>query len=240
MALVVYSAKSPHVEDLKRAAERTFRLGDRLLTLKQAWKPGGDGGTALGHGASVYDAAFVLADYLHRKPVALKDMRVVELGCGPGLGAVAAGLLGAAEVVATDGDEELLNLTAQNLDLNLESHSSCGDGGASQRSRCRCVRLLWGDSGAAAALNPPFDIVLAADCAALVYSGAFEDLAASLAHLSNRGSNIILSYHRRHKSEDDFFALLNKSFEVHRAPPEAIHPDFYHSDISIFEIRKRA
>jgi len=232
MALVVYNAKSPIVEELKRGPERTFRLGERMLRLKQKWLPGGDGGTLLGHGASVYDAAFVLADYLHRNQtkLRLRGQRCVELGTGPGLGAIAAGLLGCAEVVATDGDAELLALTAENMDLNL---------GGDERPRCTCAKLLWGNQAAAAALRPPFDLVLAADCAAVVYESAFEDLVASLVDLSGDATVVLLSYHRRHYTEDTFFELLAAHFTTTRVPDDDVHPDFRHSDISVFELRRK-
>jgi predicted nicotinamide N-methyase len=232
MALVVFCAKSPNVEYLKRASERTFRLGGHHLTLHQRWRPGGDGGTLLKHGASVYDAAFVLADYLWREGIQLEGKRVVELGTGPGLGAIAAALCGAAEVVATDGDAELLSLTAENLDLNVTPIL-----GRAARDRCRCAQLLWGDDAAAVSLNPPFDIVLAADCAAVVYAHAFRDLVSSLVALSTVTSTVLLSYHRRHKEEDAFFVCLRQRFSVHLVPSSSIHPDFADSGISLFALR---
>lgn len=46
----------------------------------QAWKDGGKGGTDIGFGASVYPAAFVLADFLERHPYLIRGKRVIELG----------------------------------------------------------------------------------------------------------------------------------------------------------------
>lgn len=46
----------------------------------QAWKAGGKGGTEIGFGASVYPAAFVLADFLERHPYLVRGKRVIELG----------------------------------------------------------------------------------------------------------------------------------------------------------------
>ena len=228
MALVVYNAKSPHVEELKRAPERTFSLGNHLITMRQRWKPGGQGGTALGHGASVYDAAFVLSDYLFRLPVDLAQKKVVELGSGPGLGAIAAALCGASEVVATDGDQDLLSLTRENLDLNLCEQEV--------RSRCRTAPLLWGDAAAANALGPAFDCILVADCAAVVYASAFDALVSSLVTLSDENTRVILSYHRRHKSEGAFFSRARVHFSIERVSPDSIHPDFLDSEISVFEM----
>lgn len=231
MAIVVFNAKAPNVEDLKRSPARTFRIGDHFLTLKQNWSAGGDGGTLLGFGASVYDAAFLLSDYLGRRPVPLSGKRVVELGTGPGLVAIAAALLGAAEVEATDGDAELLSLTEGNIELNIKSEDI--------RQRCHCTKLMWGDHAAAAALRPPFDIVLAADCAAVVYEHAFEDLVSSLVSLSGPSSIVLLAYQRRHRSEDVFFELLQLRFTVSEVPEKFIHPDFKGSNIQIFDLKLR-
>ena len=258
MALVVWSAKSPEIERLKRAPERSFRLGAHLVTMEQRWKPGGDGGTMLGHGASVFDAAFVLADFLFRANgecggdaipgyPAVAGKRVIELGTGPGLGAVACGLLNAAEVVATDGDAELPELTKVNLVRNLSADRVEVQQSARARCQCRTAQLMWGDEAKARELcaalrrdeqretkgqqkcstgQPAFDVVLAADCAACVYEGAFEMLVASFLHLTGLDSVVVLSYQRRHSSEDAFFALAEEHFTVERVPRQHLHPDF--------------
>lgn len=46
----------------------------------QAWKGDGKGGTDIGFGASVYPAAYVLAEYLERHPYLVRGKRVIELG----------------------------------------------------------------------------------------------------------------------------------------------------------------
>jgi predicted nicotinamide N-methyase len=236
MAIVLYTAKSPHVEELKRGPQRHFRIGEHTVTMKQRWQPGGYGGTALGFGASVYDAAFVLADHLHRGGVPLEGKRVVELGTGPGLVAVAAAILGAAEVIATDGDEELLNLTAENLDDNVTRIA-----GEAARRRCCVTQLMWGDQEAVAAMQPPYDVILAADVAALVYEEHFSGLVSSLAALSTEKSIVLLAYHRRHKTEDSFFDMLSQAFTFSDVLDEFVHPEYAggKSEITIFRLQKR-
>lgn len=236
MAIVLYTAKSPHVEELKRGSHRQFSIGEHIVTMKQRWQPGGDGGTALGFGASVYDAAFVLADHLHRGGVPLAGKRVVELGTGPGLVAVAAAILGAAEVVATDGDEELLNLTTENLDDNVTRIA-----GEAARRRCSVTQLMWGDEEAVAAMQLPYDIVLAADVAALVYEEHFGGLVSSLAALSTEKSIVLLAYHRRHATEDSFFDKLSEAFTFSAVLDEFVHPEYAggRSEITIFRLQKR-
>lgn len=65
-AIVPYSYASPFTDTL-RLPERLFELGfGAPVTIKQAYKPDGLGGSKLGFGASVYDAAFVLSNFIAR------------------------------------------------------------------------------------------------------------------------------------------------------------------------------
>jgi protein N-lysine methyltransferase METTL21D len=174
----------------------------------------------------------VLGDYLHRSALSFSCKRVVELGTGPGLGAIAAALCddNISEVIATDGDDQLLLLTKENMDLNILAPPI--------RNKCRCEVLLWGNESQAQALSPPFDVILAADCAALVYENSFADLVSTFEALSDENSLIFLSYHRRHHSEDQFFVLLSQKFTYKEVDTNNIHPDFRSSDITVFEIRR--
>jgi len=137
------------------------------------------------------------------------------------------------------GDEELLKLTERNIENNLSRIL-----GPSSLSRCRTSKLLWGDAAAVSALNPPFDVVLAADCAAVVYEDAFRDLVASLVALSHADSIVLLSYQRRHQVEDIFFEELRRWFHVELVPRSDLHPDFvsveplpHISEIMVFRLR---
>ncbi|CAB1117037.1 unnamed protein product [Ectocarpus sp. CCAP 1310/34] len=118
MALVLHSYASPFTDQLQ-LRERLFTIDGKLLKIQQAWKGDGKGGTDIGFGASVYPAAYVLAEYLERHPYLVRGKRVIELGTGTGFLGIAAATLGAAEVCLTDGDEESLKLTQRNVTGNL-------------------------------------------------------------------------------------------------------------------------
>eukprot|EP01048_Picozoa_sp_COSAG05_P025741 COSAG05_NODE_6693_length_919_cov_1.954878_1_plen_182_part_01 len=60
---------------------------------------GGDG-----HGQWIWPASMALAGWLEAHPHMVKNKSVLELGCGLGLGSMAAWKLGALRVVATDGN----------------------------------------------------------------------------------------------------------------------------------------
>eukprot|EP00658_Telonema_sp_P-2_P057880 TRINITY_DN4629_c0_g1_i2.p1 TRINITY_DN4629_c0_g1~~TRINITY_DN4629_c0_g1_i2.p1 ORF type:complete len:244 (+),score=62.10 TRINITY_DN4629_c0_g1_i2:206-937(+) len=205
----------------REMAHRTFVIGESTFTIKQDFKADGKGGTALGFGANVYNSSFVLADYVSQHLAErVRGARVVELGCGTGLVSIACGALGAAEVHATDGDEELLALTAHNIELN----------GMAETVRTTC--LMWGDEEVHRELAPPVDMVLAADVAAFVYESAFGPLVDSLKALSShpdgegRSAVVLLAYERRHGKERSFFEKLEQNFEVHQVGRDKLHRDF--------------
>ncbi len=71
-------------------------------------------------GGSLYDAAILLARYLLRseQSTSIRGARALELGAGPGLTAMVAAMLAGPEghVVATDGNDMIVRLAAQNFE----------------------------------------------------------------------------------------------------------------------------
>ena len=224
MALVPFRADSAFANALE-LEERCFSLCGKFLKFSQDWKADGRGGSKLGFGASVYNAAFVLGHYLESRPELVRGKRVIELGCGPGLLSVVSALLGADDVLATDGDAELLPLVMRNVERNVEDEAA--------RARVAARAFLWGDEAVLGSVGK-FDVVLAADVAAVPYEDAYEQLVLSLKALVAEGGQVLLAYQRRHASEDRFFELLRGAFEVRELPREALHRDFRDSRISLF------
>ena len=74
-----------------------------------------------GTGATVWPAAVVLMKYLEKHADALvRGKRCIDLGSGTGVTSVAAALLGARQVVCTDGEPNVVQLAAYNLQHVLE------------------------------------------------------------------------------------------------------------------------
>lgn len=110
-----------------------------------------------GVGGSIWDAALQLYRSVEAtgKRGHLRGKRVVDLGSGTGILGLLAACYGAAEVQLTDR-QEVLELLRLNVKLNSELLERTG-------SVVLCTELEW-NSGQEAALNPPFDIILASEC----------------------------------------------------------------------------
>lgn len=67
----------------------------------------------------------VLAQYILNNPGLVKDKRVIDVGCGSGVVAIAAAIAGAREAVACDLDPDALTATAANAALNGVEVSLC-------------------------------------------------------------------------------------------------------------------
>ena len=75
------------------------------------------GRQALPFGSSLWPAALVLADVLVRSPEYVAHKRVLELGCGLGLGAIVAAKL-SAKVLATDNHPDMSEMFQHNARIN--------------------------------------------------------------------------------------------------------------------------
>lgn len=114
-------------------------VGDRTYSIKQCTQH------CLGSGSKLWASAVALARHLVTHASTVRGRRVVELGAGVGLVARVTCDLGAAEVLATDGEERLLDLVRANApDADVR-------------------RLDWAAPGE----QGTFDVVLGAD---LIYS----------------------------------------------------------------------
>ena len=132
-------------------------------------------------GAAVWNAGTALAGYLATNPEVAKGRRVIELGCGTGLCGIVAAKQGAAQVVLTDGNSELLGRVQRNVEGNL----------APSMARNVEVRALkWGDLIDDRLLSS-FDVVLGSDV--LYNSAGWRAFAASAKELLRPGGTILLA-----------------------------------------------
>ncbi|KAG7380550.1 hypothetical protein PHYPSEUDO_007060 [Phytophthora pseudosyringae] len=230
-ALVPFSFRNPF-HDALRDATRWLPIAGKRIRIDQAWQSDGRGGTALGFGASVYDAAIALSLYLAAHRDLVKGNRVIELGCGPGLVGVVAAHLEPKSVVITDGDPASVALTQRNIKVNDISEEVCTAG-----------EYLWGD------LEHPlvpkvgghdhYDVILGADIVACPYASAFDGLMKSFLELAGPKTLLLLAYKKRQHSEEEFFKKFEKLFDIEQIDRSELHPDFQGGDIVIFQARLR-
>ncbi len=102
--------------------ECTLELGAMSLALKSAAKFSTESRARdrapLPFGSVLWPAAIVLADALVAEPSVVENKRVLELGCGLGVGAIVAARLGAKEAVASDGHLDIPAMYADNARRN--------------------------------------------------------------------------------------------------------------------------
>ncbi|KAH9261197.1 hypothetical protein BASA81_000901 [Batrachochytrium salamandrivorans] len=225
-SLVVFSLnnKRANLTDLKLLPKRDFYFGDQKVTVRQAWKLDGRGGTELGFGSAVYPAAVALSEYISRlSPSVLTGKRVLELGAGTGLcGIVASKLFALDNLLVTDGDEATVHLCQRNCAFN-------------KVERYVCEKFLWGERQ----LEGKVDVVLACDIVAAPYREYFPALLNTFIMLqqANPALLVLLGYTPRHVCELDFFQQLRASgFVVDRITD--VHPDFAEEEtIQLFTIK---
>ena len=160
-------------------------------------------------GGMIWEGSAVLSRVLISQPRASwrsrrhrRRRRVVELGCGCGMVGLTAALLGG-DVTMTD---HVLFMARLNLDFNFpelrqeeggerwdsdgaEEQDDIASLSAAVRQRVRLRPLSWGDTAAAAALEPPYDLLLGSDL--MYYPRHHQRLADTLTMLSTIGSEVL-------------------------------------------------
>ncbi|CEG43555.1 Predicted methyltransferase [Plasmopara halstedii] len=223
-ALVPFSFHNPFHNALQDAT-RWFPIAGKAIRIDQAWQSDGRGGTTLGYGASVYDAAIALSLYLVDHPDLVKGNRIIELGCGPGLVGVVAAHLEPKSVVITDGDSASVALTQHNVHLNNLSADIC-----------TVEKYIWGDlEHHLVSMHAPYDVIIGADIVACPYASAFKELMRTLQKMAGPKTLVLLAYKRRQNSEEKFFKNLETAFDVKQVDRSQLHQDFQNAEIVIFQ-----
>ncbi|OQR88421.1 hypothetical protein ACHHYP_06825 [Achlya hypogyna] len=114
-------------------------------------------------GQRIWPGSYLLAEYLHANKDLVAGKRTLELGAGTGLVSLVARLDGAASLVATDGDLEVVN---DILTWNVQTN-------APDATNLHTTSLWWGDEASNTAFaerfgSALFDRVLAGD---VLYKG---------------------------------------------------------------------
>ena len=120
-------------------SQRVYKLSSVPLSISISQGLNGDGGqsTSTGRtGVFLWNSGLLLTRLLdkinERDSSFLRGRTVLELGMGVGLSSIAAVKMGAGKVIATDGNEEVLQLARENIKKNAE-----GD-------NIQVQKLMWG------------------------------------------------------------------------------------------------
>lgn len=186
--------------------------GGKVMTIRQDWGGSASTGAAIWNGANM--ATWYMENVIGSSN--LKDKSVIELGAGVGLTSLVANAMGADTVLITDGNEDVLKLADQNIDLN----SIKNDKQKIQTARLRwntedeaSVTSLLKDAGGGTSSSTQreyYDYIIASD---VTYKkAAWNDLLACIAHLSGPNSHTILSMEPRNVGEvEGVLAIAEKN-----------------------------
>jgi predicted nicotinamide N-methyase len=186
---------------------------------------------------SIWPSSIALAENLLKQPKLALGKRVIDAGCGLGLGGVAAALAGARAVVLADREPFALRCALQTAQANgltplpLELAASGGAGpvvrsvlqpasGAAGSGTIGALELDW--HAPPAELRGCFDVMTA--CDVLYEKSAAVPVAALALHLLAPGGTLLLADPplRTPGNRKDFLALLDSKFEAVKTEEQRI------------------
>jgi len=179
-------ANGGYVSECMKKAVQDFTFEDGgIVSLNQGWD-GRPGHT----GVSVWQSSKALAAYMDELgPEFWTGLRVIELGSGAGLGSLTAYHLGAGEVLATDGNADVLKLVQNNIQRNARSiRREPGVAESSQSpALIRALPLKWGETLPSEVAQGEWDVIIGSD---LTYNGqVWIQLADTVSQLLDTNSN---------------------------------------------------
>ena len=202
-----------------------------------------------GTGATVWPAAIVLLKYLERHAdTLLRNKRCVDLGSGTGITSAGAALLGAKEIICTDGEPNVVKLATDNIDHIMSEISEAGvDVDRTETRRIRgCpiyVQEYWWGSGTIHGGNYA-DVIIVADCVLpkLYPIGPLVEAINEL--LRDPNSLAILSYEYRYYPDFDPATEFRRLCTANGLLVETVSPDeqdpvYSVDDIEIWLVRRK-
>ncbi|XP_031255377.1 putative methyltransferase-like protein 21E pseudogene [Pistacia vera] len=212
---------------------------DALLSIQQ------DNGS-MHVGTSVWPCSLVLAKFVERwappRPTTqpsdsnpysrLLDFhntrrRAVELGAGCGAAGMAFYLLGLTDIILTD-----ISPVMPALKRNLKRNKPV------LNKALKTSVFYWNNQDQIKALNPPFDVVIAAD---VVYiEESVGQLVRAMEALVADDGVVLLGYQLRSpEAHKLFWEMSEKVFEIEKVPHEDLHPDYGYEETDVYIFKKK-
>jgi predicted nicotinamide N-methyase len=188
-------------------------------------------------GATQWDAGHALADYIERTAIGAANCSIdgcyasskyanrtaLELGAGAG-GLVSIAMIRAgATVLATDGDEGVLEF----LNLNIKGNTRAAPG-----QFLGAERLCWGDSDAIERVRKRLapsmlDLIVMSDVVFhTIDTAALVEALATLAAADPSPEILVAHTWRFVREDEDFLDAVDAVFDRHTVPAEDLHPRF--------------
>ncbi|EOX99536.1 hypothetical protein QUC31_014603 [Theobroma cacao] len=197
-------------------------------------------------GTSVWPCSLVLAKFAERwappSPPTTNDdktpysdlldfhsrrRRAIELGTGCGAAGMAFHLLGLQDLILTD-----ISPVMPALKHNLKRNKPV------LGKNLKTSILYWNNRDQITAVNPPFDVVIAADVVYIEESvghlvGAMEALVAD-------DGVVLLGYQLRSPEADKvFWEMCEEVFVIEKVPHQDLHPDYAYEETDVYVFRKK-
>ncbi|XP_010441922.1 PREDICTED: protein N-lysine methyltransferase METTL21A [Camelina sativa] len=153
--------------------------------------------------------------------------RGVELGTGCGVAGMAFHLLGLTEIVLTD-----IAPVMPALKHNLKRNK------AALGKSLKASVVYWNNRDQISALNPPFDLVIAAD---VVYiEESVGQLVTAMESLLADDGAVLLGYQIRSPEADKlFWEMCDVVFRIEKVPHEHLHHEYAYEETDVYIFRKK-
>ncbi|MBA0556752.1 hypothetical protein Golob_026829, partial [Gossypium lobatum] len=195
-------------------------------------------------GTSVWPCSLVLAKFVERwapsSPTTTIDnpyydlldfhthrRRAIELGTGCGAAGMAFHLLGLQDIILTD-----ISPVMPALKHNLKRNKPV------LGKNMKTSILYWNNKDQIRGVNPPFDVVIAAD---VVYiEESVGHLVGAMEALVSDDGVILLGYQLRSPEADKlFWEMCEKVFVIEKVPHQDLHPDYAYEETDVYVFRKK-
>ncbi|MBA0828830.1 hypothetical protein Goarm_013462 [Gossypium armourianum] len=153
--------------------------------------------------------------------------RAIELGTGCGAAGMAFHLLGLQDIILTD-----ISPVMPALKHNLKRNKPV------LGKNMKTSILYWNNKDQIRGVNPPFDVVIAAD---VVYiEESVGHLVGAMEALVSDDGVILLGYQLRSPEADKlFWEMCEKVFVIEKVPHQDLHPDYAYEETDVYVFRKK-
>ncbi|TXG55091.1 hypothetical protein EZV62_020347 [Acer yangbiense] len=156
-----------------------------------------------------------------------KRRRAIELGTGCGAAGMALYLLGLVDIVLTD-----ISPVMPALKHNLKRNKPV------LNKALKTSVLYWNNRDQIRALNPPFDVVIAADVVYIEESAV--QLLGAMEELVSDDGVVLLGYQLRSpEAHKLFWELCEKAFVIEKVPHEDLHHDYCYEEADVYILKKK-